>query len=176
VAAAVAGVLGAPLDVFVVRKVGVPGHEELAMGAVASGGVQVVNDEVVAALQVPPGVLEAMTAAQEREVRRGETTLRADRPPLALGGRRVLVVDDGLATGSTMQAAVAALRRHAPASVTAAVPVASATALLALEPMVDRVVCASVPEPFVAVGCSYDDFSPTTDDEVRTLLGAGHRP
>ncbi|HEX2700994.1 MAG TPA: phosphoribosyltransferase family protein [Acidimicrobiales bacterium] len=172
VAAEVAQALGAPLDIFVVRKLGVPGHEELAMGAIASGGVRVVNDDVVRALAISTSVLAAATDAARRELAGKEAAYRGDRPPLALAGRPVVVVDDGLATGSTMQAAVTALRSCVPASITVAVPVAPAAALVPLWRLADDVVCVFAPDPFVAVGASYVDFSPTTDGEVAALLGA----
>ena len=172
VAAEIATALGARLDVFLVRKLGVPGHEELAMGAVATGGVRVVNDDVVRALAVPVGVLDAATETARRELARQERAYRGDRAAVPVGGRPVLVVDDGLATGSTMRAAVAALKAHRPASITVAVPVAPAGADGALAGLVDDVVCALTPEPFGAVGASYLDFSPTSDAEVMALLAA----
>ena len=173
VAAEVARALLGDLDVYVVRKLGVPGREELAMGAVASGGVRVLNDDIVRALGVSPEVVAAVTAAAERDLARHEQAYRRDRSPVPVEGRPVIVVDDGMATGSTMRAAVAALRRLKPASVAVAVPTSPAETLRLLATEADEVVCASVPEPFVAVGHSYDDFRPTTDDEVRSLLSAG---
>ncbi|MGH9177838.1 MAG: phosphoribosyltransferase [Acidimicrobiales bacterium] len=170
VAAVVAEHLEAPLDAFLVRKLGVPGREELAMGAVASGGVRVLNDDVIRNLAIPPHVLAAATAAAEGELRRQEARYRGDRPPVDVAGRSVIVVDDGLATGSTMRAAVAALRLLEPASVTVAVPTAPRQTVARLRDEADEVVAASQPEPFLAVGYSYDDFAPTTDEEVRRLL------
>lgn len=172
VAAEVAAAVGGSLDVFVVRKLGVPGHEELAMGAVASGDVRVLHHEVIDALGIPPETIEAVTARARAQLARQELAYRGGRPPLAVGGRSVIVVDDGLATGSTMRAAVAALRLQGPASITVAVPVAPAAVVRAIAEDVDAVVCASTPDPFIAVGWSYRDFSATTDDEVRALLEA----
>jgi putative phosphoribosyl transferase len=170
VAAVVAEDLEAPLDAFLVRKLGVPGHEELAMGAVASGGVRVLNDDVVRNLAISEQVLTRATAAASEELRRQEVRYRGDRPPADVAGRPVLVVDDGLATGSTMRAAVAALRRLEPASITVAVPTAPTQTVSQLRGEADDVVAATEPAPFVAVGYSYDDFAPTSDEEVRRLL------
>ena len=171
VAAEVAAVLNAPLDAFVVRKLGVPGREELAMGAVASGGVRVLNDEVVNGLRIPDDVVARVTAAEEQELRRRELAYRAGRSPADVAGRPLILVDDGLATGSTMRAAVAALRRGGAESVTVAVPTAPAATMARLRQEADDVVSAACPEPFLAVGYSYRDFSATTDEEVRRLLG-----
>jgi putative phosphoribosyl transferase len=170
VAARVAETLGAPLDVFLVRKLGVPGREELAMGAIASGGVRVMNDDVVAGLGIPDHVVEAVAAVEAAELERREATYRGRRPPVPLAARLVVVVDDGMATGSSMRAAVAALRRHAPAAIVAAVPAAPAASCAQLASEVDEVVCAVTPEPFRAVGLAYGDFEQTTDEEVCTLL------
>jgi putative phosphoribosyl transferase len=170
VAYEVATALGAPLDVFLVRKLGVPGREELAMGAIASGGVRVMNDSVVAMLRVPDRAIAAVAAAEARELARQERAFRDDRPPPAVRGRTVVLVDDGLATGATMRAAVAALRKLGPARVVVAVPVGAADTCGEFEADADEVVCATEPEPFLAVGYWYDDFSQTTDDEVRDLL------
>jgi predicted phosphoribosyltransferase len=175
VAYEVARALGAPLDVFVVRKLGVPGHEELAMGAIASGGVRVVNRDVVEALGIPPRVLDEVARAEGRELERRERSYRDGRAAPEVGGRTVVLVDDGLATGSTMRAAVAALRQLRPARVVIAVPVAAASTCEELRAEVDDVVCADTPEPFVAVGRFYEDFSQTTDDEVRALLAEAGR-
>lgn len=170
VAYEVARALGAPLDVFVVRKLGVPGHEELAMGAIASGGVRVVNRDVVDALGIPPRVLDEVAAAEGRELERRERSYRDGRPAPEVAGRTVVLVDDGLATGSTMRAAVAALRQLGPARVVVAVPVAAASTCQELRAEVDDVVCAATPDPFVAVGRFYEDFSQTSDEEVHALL------
>lgn len=170
VAAEVARILAVPLDVFVVRKLGVPGHEELAFGALASGGLRVLNDDVAAAL--PPAVVAEVTAREQEELARREESYRGDRPPLDLRGRTVVLVDDGLATGASMRAAVGAVRSQGPASIVVAVPVGAAATCeqLRAEAGVDAVVCTATPDPFVAVGSWYLDFSPTTDDEVRRLL------
>lgn len=168
VAFEVARVLGAPLDVLLVRKLGVPGHEELAFGAVAGGGLRVLNPEVTGTLS--PGAVAEVTARQRLQLASREASYRGDHPPLDLGGRTIVLVDDGLATGASMRAAAAAARRQGPAALVVAVPVGASSTCEALESEVDAVMCAFRPEPFVAVGSWYDDFSPTTDDEVRRLL------
>src|SRR5215211_2648350 len=166
----VARELGAPLDVFLVRKLGVPGHEELAMGAVATGGVRVLNEQVVRALGIPDYVIDAVAAWEEQELARRERLYRGDRPPPDVHGRTVILVDDGLATGATMHAAIQALRQQQPAHIVVAVPTASPEACDELREEVDDVVCALTPEPFYSVGLWYEDFSQTTDEEVRDLL------
>ena len=170
VAYEVARALGAPLDVFLVRKLGVPGHEELAMGAIAGGGVRVLNPGVVRALGIPGAAIDAVAAREGEELERRERAYRQGRPPAEVRGRTVVLVDDGLATGSTMRAAVAALRLQGPARLVAAVPVGAAESCQALRGEADDVVCAVVPEPFYAVGLWYRDFAQTPDDEVRALL------
>ena len=170
VAYEVARALGAPLDVFLVRKLGVPGQEELAMGALAGGGVRVLNDEVVRMLRVPPEVIEDVTAAEARELERRERAYRDDLPPPDVRGRTVVLVDDGLATGSTMRAAVVALRQAGPARLIVAVPVAAAATVEEFRDEGVEVVCVTTPEPFFAVGSWYDDFRQTSDGEVRELL------
>ena len=170
VAARVAQALGAPLDVFVVRKLGVPGHEELAMGAIASGGVEVVNEQVAGRLGLGEADLRRAAEAEGRELARREHRYREGRPPPDLGGRVVILVDDGLATGSTMRAAVAAVRRLGPARVVAAVPTAPASTCQRLAEEADEMICATTPRPFRAVGYSYRSFPQTSDEEVRTLL------
>jgi predicted phosphoribosyltransferase len=170
VAFEVAQALGAPLDVYLVRKLGVPGHAELAMGAIASGGVRVVNQAMLRSLRISPQQLDAVIRAEEAELRRQERVYRGDRPPPDVSGRTAILVDDGLATGATMQAAVAALRSAGPKEVVVAVPVAPPETCAELEAEADRVVCALTPEPFYAVGAWYRDFSQTSDDEVRELL------
>jgi putative phosphoribosyl transferase len=167
--------LGAPLDVFVVRKLGVPGHEELAMGAIASGGVTVFNRNVIEKLGIPEAALRRVTAAERAELERREQVYREGRPPLDLTEKTCILVDDGLATGSTMRAAVAALRQRRARSVVVAVPIAAPTTCEELGYEADDVVCAATPEPFVAVGLWYADFAQTTDDEVRELLAAAAR-
>jgi putative phosphoribosyl transferase len=170
VAFEVAKALRAPLDVFVVRKLGVPGHEEYAMGAIATGGVRVLDERVVRAAGVTRADLDAVTAAEQRELERRERQYRGDRPPPDVAGRTVILVDDGLATGSTMRAAVAALREERAARVVVAVPIAPPETCDAFRDIVDDIVCARTPEPFYAVGLWYEDFSQTTDDEVHELL------
>jgi putative phosphoribosyl transferase len=168
----VARALRAPLDVFLVRKIGVPGHEELAMGAIATGGVRVLNYEVIAMEGVPPQEVEAETARQWQELWRRERLYRDDRPPPDVRGRVVIITDDGIATGSTMRAAVVALRALEPARIVVAVPVASERTCQELGRVADVVVCARTPEPFYAVGRWYVDFAQTTDAELRDLLEA----
>ncbi|HEX4590407.1 MAG TPA: phosphoribosyltransferase [Gemmataceae bacterium] len=169
----VARALGAPLDLFLVRKLGVPGREELAMGAIASGGVRFVNQDVVRALGIPDAVIDQVAAEEERELARREWEYRDDRPAPDVAGRVVLLVDDGLATGSTMRAAVLALRQRRPTAIIVAVPVGAAETCAAMKEVADDIVCAHVPEQFAAVGLWYEDFSQTTDEEVRELLAAG---
>jgi putative phosphoribosyl transferase len=176
VAYEVARALGTPLDVFVVRKLGVPGHEELAMGAVATGGVRVLNDDVVRGLRIPDRVIDAVTALEQQELARRERLYRGDRTPPDVRGRTVILVDDGLATGATMHAAIAALRQQEPARIVVAVPTAAPETCNALRAEVDDVVCAITPEPFHAVGLWYEDFSQTTDEEVRELLACTAPP
>lgn len=171
VAYEVARALRAPLDVFLVRKLGVPSHEELAMGALASGGVLVKTDDVVRALNIPDDVLSGVAAREAQELRRREQLYRDNRPSPDVRGRTIVLVDDGLATGSTMRAAVAALRRLSPARIIVAAPVAAADTCAELAALADEAVCALTPEPFMAVGLWYEDFTQTTDDEVRELLG-----
>jgi len=167
--------LGAPLDVFLVRKLGVPGHEELAMGAIASGGVVVLNDDVVGALGITPDVIDRVATRERRELERREREYRDDRPPPDVRGRVVILIDDGLATGSTMRAAIAALRRGGPGRIVVAVPVGPPEACAEFGKEADEAVCALEPEPFYSVGAWYDDFTQTTDDEVRDLLAAATR-
>jgi putative phosphoribosyl transferase len=167
----VAEALGAPLDVFLVRKLGTPGHEELAMGAIASGGIRVLNDQVVRMLRPSEEVIARVEATERRELERREREYRGGRPPLDVRGKTVILVDDGLATGSTMRAAVAAVRRLGPARVVVAVPVGAAETCEEFEGEADEAICAKEPDPFYAVGTWYDDFSQTTDEEVRDLLG-----
>jgi putative phosphoribosyl transferase len=166
----VAIALHAPLDVMLVRKLGVPGHEELAMGAIASGGIRVVSEEVVQALGIPDRVIATVAAAEEEELERRERLYREGRPLTDVRGRTVILVDDGLATGATMRAAAAALKAQHPERLVVAVPVAAPETCDMLRHEVDDVVCAQTPEPFYAVGAWYQDFSQTTDEEVRDLL------
>lgn len=174
VAYEVARALDAPLDVFVVRKLGVPGHEELAMGAVASGGVRVLNDSVIASFDISPAAIDSATLIGQAELARRETAYRAARSPLVIAGKVAILVDDGLATGSTMQAAVHATRTLRPACVIAAVPVGARESYRALRAIADDVVCPLIPREFSAVGQWYDDFAQTGDEEVRSLLAAAH--
>jgi predicted phosphoribosyltransferase len=172
VAYEVAQALRAPMDVFLVRKLGLPGHEEFAMGAVATGGVRVLNPDIVENLYAPASVIDTVTQREQRELDRRERAYRGVRPPPDVRGKIVILVDDGLATGSTMRAAAAAVKQLQPARVVVAVPVASQATCDELRREADEVVCLVTPEPFYAVGLWYDDFSQTTDDEVRALLAA----
>ena len=172
VAAEVAKALGAPLDVFVVRKLGVPGHAELAMGAIASGGVRVLNQDVVAWYRIPDGAIEVVARVEQVELERRERAYRDGRALVPLAGRVVVLVDDGLATGSTMRAAVLAVRRLNPSRIIVAVPVGAPETCRTMRETADEVVCPSMPERFSAVGLWYDDFSQTSDEEVRQILAA----
>jgi predicted phosphoribosyltransferase len=167
--------LGVPLDIIVVRKLGVPGHEELAMGAIASGGVRVLNDDVIRHLDISPRVIDAVAANESREIERRELEYRGHRPRPDLRGRVVILVDDGLATGSTMKAAVMAVRKQGPKGIVVAAPVASASTCEEFQDIADRIVCVSTPEAFAAVSNWYDDFSQTSDEEVRSLLARAAR-
>lgn len=170
VAFEVARALAAPLDVFLVRKLGVPGQAELAMGAIASGGMRVLNEQIVGALGIPPTVIDAVATRETDELARRERAYRGDRPAIDVRDRIVILIDDGLATGASMRAAAAALRQARPRQLVVAVPLASRDTCDAFRTEVDEVVCASTPEPFYAVGLWYDDFAQTTDEEVRELL------
>jgi predicted phosphoribosyltransferase len=170
VAFEVARALHAPLDVFVVRKLGVPGHRELAMGAISSGGVRVLNSEVVDSLQIPGPMIDAVARLEQKELERQERAYRGDAPFPPLAGRTVIVVDDGLATGSTMRAAVRAIRQSGPARIVVAAPVAAAATCRMLRTEADEVVCVNVPEDFHAVSLWYEEFAQTSDEEVRNLL------
>ncbi|HVA57773.1 MAG: phosphoribosyltransferase [Gemmatimonadaceae bacterium] len=170
VAYEVAASLDAPLDVFVVRKLGVPGHEEYAMGAIASGGIRVLNQDVIRELQIPLPAVEAVERAERAELARREQAYRDARPAPVLRDRTVVLVDDGLATGSTMLAAIAAARTQQPRQVIVAVPVASPDACAAVRREADACVCVSTPDPFYGVGLWYLNFNQTTDDEVQRLL------
>jgi predicted phosphoribosyltransferase len=172
----VAQALGAPLDVFLVRKLGVPGREELAMGALASGGSLFVNDEVVRTLGIPPEVIQSVAREEQRELERRERAYRDGRPAPDVRGRIVILVDDGLATGSTMRAAVRALRKLGPTWIVVAVPVGSPETCAAMGEAADQVVCAQEPEYFAAVGLWYEDFAQTGDEEVRDLLARAADP
>jgi putative phosphoribosyl transferase len=166
----VARALGAPLDVFLVRKLGVPGREELALGAIASGGARVLNDDVVAALGIDGALIEEIARREQAELERRDEAYRRGAPAPDVRGKTVILVDDGLATGATMRAAVTALRQLGPERLVVAVPAAARQTCDELRPEVDELVCAVTPEPFYAVGMWYADFSETSDDEVRDLL------
>ncbi len=170
VAAEIAAALDAPRDVLVVRKLGLPGHEELAMGAIASGGVRVMNEEVVRGYDVDAAAIEAVARREEAELQRRERTYRGERPYPALEGRRVILVDDGLATGATMHAAIDAVRARQPAFIVVAIPVAPPDTVARLARLVDEIVCPAQPEPFFAIGQWYVDFDQTSDAEVEMLL------
>jgi predicted phosphoribosyltransferase len=170
VAYAVAKALNAPLDVFIVRKLGVPGQEELAMGALASGGILALNHSLIRQLQIPQSAIDAAATREAEELRRRELLYRGDKTPLDVSGRTVILVDDGLATGSTMKAAVAAVRRQEPAKIIVAVPTAPAETCEELQCDADEVICAVTPEPFYAVGQWYVNFEQTTDAEVTELI------
>jgi len=177
VAYEVARALHAPLDVLVVRKLGLPGHEELAMGAIAAGGVQMLNEAVVDELGIPDHIIDAVAAREQPELARRERAYRADRPPIDVRGKTVILVDDGLATGMTMRAAIAAVRQQEPAQLVVAVPVMAWESCDTFRALADVLVWMIAPEPFVAVGLWYEDFAPTTDAEVCDLLAraAGER-
>jgi putative phosphoribosyl transferase len=170
VAYEIAASLDAPLDVFVVRKLGVPGREELAMGAIASGGVRVLNSEVIAALKIQKAIIQEVTEREERELSRRENELRGANPPLYLEGKSIILVDDGLATGATMRAAIQALKLHNVKRCTVAVPVGAPRACAQVQAQVNEVLCPAIPESFRGVGQFYEDFTQTTDEEVRDLL------
>jgi putative phosphoribosyl transferase len=166
----VAKALDVPLDVFIVRKLGLPWHEELAMGALASGGVRLLDTDLIRVAQVSDEEIERITQQEQVELERREKQFRGDRPFPSLDGKTSILVDDGLATGSTMRVAVAALRLEKPASIVVAVPVAAVETCAGFRDVADRIVCAETPQPFNAVGLWYEDFSQTTDDEVHELL------
>ncbi len=162
--------LRAPLDVFMLRKLGVPGREEFAFGAIASGGVRILDRDTVEGLGLTEAVIERVTATEEQELDRRERAYRGGRPPLNVVGRTVILVDDGIATGASMRAAIHALRQMNPARIVIAIPVAPAATCKRLQSAVDELVCLEMPEPFFGVGQFYDDFSQVSDEEVRDLL------
>ncbi|MBD6619962.1 phosphoribosyltransferase [Komarekiella sp. 'clone 1'] len=174
VAFEVAKALNAPLDVLVVRKLGVPNHEELAMGAIASGGVRILNEHIVNEVKISDEVIARIAAQEQRELERRERLYRGDKPDADLSGRTVILVDDGLATGATMWAAIMAVRKQQPAKIIVAVPVAALETCEALEAEVDEVVYVATPSPFYSVSLWYDNFPQTTDEEVRDLLTTGN--
>ena len=169
-AAAIAEDLDLPLDVLVVRKLGTPRHEELAMGAIGPGGVRVLNEEIIESFRVDDDVLEAVTRGEREELQRRERLYRGNLPPLAFAGKTVIVVDDGLATGATMSAAIAVIRSHKPARIVLAVPVAPVETIDHFHRLVDETAYLETPEPFQAVGYWYVDFAPVEDDEVVRIL------
>ena len=175
VAYEVATALHVPLEVFLVRKLGLPGHEELAMGAIASGGVRFLNDDVVAATGVPPALIEQVAAREQHELERREKAYRGDRPAPDLKNKTVILIDDGLATGASMHAAALAARSQGAREVVVAVPVAAEQTCHSLTAVADRVICAVTPPEFFAVGLWYDDFTQTDDNEVRELLDLATR-
>ena len=170
VAIEVASALNAPLDLMLVRKLGTPGQEELAMGAIAQGGVRVINRDVVETLRISEDVITAVERRERKELERRQRAYRGDRPPPNLRGKRVILIDDGLATGATMRSAIKAVRTRAPAMIVVAVPLAPEETVAVLEQEADEVVCLTTPEPFVAIGCWYHDFPQASDGEVRDLL------
>lgn len=170
VASQVAASLGADLDLMLVRKLGMPGHEELAMGAIATGGARVINDEIVGMQPAAEDAIERVTESEKAELERRERAYRGDRPLPAMQGRTLIMVDDGMATGATMRAAVSAARQYRPAAVVVAVPVAPPDSVARLREEADRVVCLETPEPFMGVGRWYRDFHQTPDEEVRAIL------
>jgi putative phosphoribosyl transferase len=170
VAHEIAKELGLPLDIFLVRKLGVPGYEELAMGAIASGGVRVMNQDVLRSINISKDEIQSIAQREEQELKRRETAYRNNRPRLDLKDCTVILVDDGLATGATMHAAVVALRKHGPQKIIVAVPLASPDTCVEFRAKVDEIICGITPSPFNAVGMWYDDFSQTSDEEVQRLL------
>jgi len=172
----VAVALGAPLDVFLVRKLGVPGHEELAMGAIASGGVRVLNEDVIRRLDIPDEVIERVTEQEQAELERREQAYRGTWPATEVKGKTVILVDDGLATGASMRAAVTAVRQLQPRRIIVAVPIGSADTCEEMQAETDETICARTPDPFYGVGSWYEDFSQTTDEEVRELLAQAAEP
>jgi putative phosphoribosyl transferase len=181
VAYEVAKALSAPLDICIVRKLGVPGHKELAMGAIASGGVRVLNYDVLGWLQIPSKTIDEVAERELRELQRRDRTYRGERPQPEIKDRTILLVDDGLATGSTMRAAIAVLKAQHPKEIIIAVPVAPTDVCQELRAEVEKVICLATPEPFYAIGLWYENFAQTTDEEVCALLanplaiGAAHR-
>jgi putative phosphoribosyl transferase len=170
VAYEVAKQLNAPLDIFLVRKLGVPGHEELAMGAIASGGVTFINQDIVDYLRIPKVMIDAVAQNEQLELERREQAYRGDRPPPNVTDRIAILIDDGLATGSTMRAAAESLRLQSPKRIVVAVPVSSPETCDAFRSEVDEIICAATPEHFHGVGLWYDNFSQTSDQEVRELM------
>lgn len=166
----VALALNAPLDIFIVRKLGLPGQEELAIGAIASGGIRVLNEDIIRALNIPQGMIDHIAQRELQELQRREHSYRGDRPAPEVRDRTVILIDDGLATGASMRAAVAGLRTQNPRRIVVAVPTAAPETCEAFQTIVDEIVCAITPEPFLGVGRWYEDFSQTTDEGVRLFL------
>jgi putative phosphoribosyl transferase len=166
----IAQILAVPLDICLVRKLGVPDHPELAMGAIASGGIRVLNQSIIRELEISPQALAAITRQELQELKRREEIYRGNRPPLAVAGKILIITDDGLATGSTMWAAVMTLRQQHPQQMIIAVPVAPTDVCDELNQRVDQVICLLTPEPFRAIGCWYDDFAQLSDEEVCNWL------
>ena len=175
VAYEVARALNAPLDVFLVRKLGLPGQEELAIGAIATGGVRVLNRDIIRTLSIPDEVINFVARRELQELQRRERLYRGDRPPPEVRDRTIILIDDGLATGASMRAAVVSLRARHPARILVAVPIAAETVCEAFRTEVDEIICAVTPEPFYGVGRWYEDFSQITDQEVRILLEEANR-
>jgi putative phosphoribosyl transferase len=171
VAFEVATALNAPLDVCIVRKLGVPGHKELAMGAIASGGIEVLNNDVINTLGINKEIIQGVAAEELQELQRRDRTYRGDAPPINVKNKTIILIDDGIATGSTIGAAIALLKQQQPASIVVAVPVAPRSTYKELHSEVDEIVCLQTPELMSAIGVWYEDFSQTTDEEVRELLG-----
>jgi predicted phosphoribosyltransferase len=175
VAYEVALALSTPLDIFLVRKLGLPGHEELAVGAIASGGIRVLNEDIIHALYVPEEMINNVARHELRELQRREQLYRGERPALDVHDKTVILIDDGLATGASMRAAVAGLRAQQPARIVIAVPAAAPETCNAFEFKVDEIICSITPEPFLGVGRWYEDFSQITDEQVRALLDEATR-
>jgi putative phosphoribosyl transferase len=171
VAFEVATALNAPLDVCIVRKLGLPGHKELAMGAIASGGIEVLNNDVINTLGIKKEIIQGVAAEELQELQRRDRTYRGDAPPINVKNQTIILIDDGIATGSTIGAAIALLKQQQPASIVVAVPVAPRSTYKELHSEVDEIVCLQTPELMSAIGVWYEDFSQTTDEEVRELLG-----
>ena len=175
VAYELASALALRLDLMLVRKLGTSGHKEMAMGAIASGGVRVLNDDLIRDLYIPPTAIDAVAQKEALELQRRDLAYRGKRPAPAVAGQRVILVNDGLATGATMRAAIAAVRQQSPAHIVVAAPVAPVETLAMLRPLVDQLICLLTPAPFFSVGQWYRDFSQTTDEEVKTLLSKAWR-
>lgn len=167
--------LHAPLDIFLVRKLGLPGHPEYAMGAIATGGVRVLNEEAIGRHRIPESVIDAVATEEQQELARREAAYRDGRSAVPIDGRIAILVDDGLATGASMRAAVTAVRQLTPARIVVAVPVGAPSTCAEMQQIADEVICARMPDPFNAVGQWYDDFSQTSDDDVRSILSSRAR-